>query len=77
MVKVARQWPDRIWAVEGAAGIGRPIAQRLLADGERVLDQVPPSLPPGPLTAAAVAALVHAVWITFLCADSAQSSLVA
>jgi transposase len=38
MIKVARQWPDRIWAVEGAAGIGRPIAQRLLADGERVLD---------------------------------------
>ena len=38
MVKVARQWPDRIWAVEGAAGIGRPIAQRLWADGERVLD---------------------------------------
>jgi transposase len=33
-----RQWPDRMWAVEGASGVGRPIAQRLLADGERVLD---------------------------------------
>jgi transposase len=33
-----RQWPDRMWAIEGANGIGRPIAQRLLADGERVLD---------------------------------------
>ena len=27
-----------MWAVEGANGIGRPVAQRLLADGERVLD---------------------------------------
>ena len=34
----ARQWPGRIWAVEGANGIGRPLAQRLLASGERVLD---------------------------------------
>lgn len=38
LLKVARQWPQRIWAVEGANGIGRPLAQRLLADGERVLD---------------------------------------
>jgi transposase len=36
--QVARQWPDRIWAIEGASGTGRPLAQRLLADGERVLD---------------------------------------
>jgi len=34
----ARQWPERVWAVEGANGIGRPLAQRLLASGERVLD---------------------------------------
>jgi transposase len=27
-----------MWAVEGANGIGRPLAQRLLAGGERVLD---------------------------------------
>jgi transposase len=38
MLKVARQWPQRVWAVEGANGVGRPVAQRLLADGERVLD---------------------------------------
>jgi transposase len=38
LLKVARQWPERTWAVEGANGIGRPLAQRLLADGERVLD---------------------------------------
>uniref|UniRef100_UPI002F2B69DD IS110 family transposase n=1 Tax=Motilibacter deserti TaxID=2714956 RepID=UPI002F2B69DD len=33
-----RQWPHRVWAVEGANGTGRPLAQRLLADGEDVLD---------------------------------------
>ena len=38
LVQYARQWPDRVWAVEGANGIGRPLAQRLLASGERVLD---------------------------------------
>ncbi len=31
-------WPDRVWAVEGANGIGRPLAQRLLESGERVVD---------------------------------------
>ena len=36
--QVARQWQDRVWAIEGANGTGRPLAQRLLADGERVLD---------------------------------------
>lgn len=29
---------DRVWAVEGSNGAGRPLAQRLLADGEHVLD---------------------------------------
>src|SRR5512143_974891 len=38
LLQTARQWPRRTWAVEGAAGTGRPLAQRLLADGERVLD---------------------------------------
>ena len=38
LLRLARQWPERVWAVEGANGIGRPVAQRLLADGERVLD---------------------------------------
>src|SRR5688572_5160776 len=31
-------WPDRVWAVEGSNGAGRPLAQRLLADGEQVVD---------------------------------------
>jgi transposase len=38
LLRFGRQWPQRLWAVEGANGIGRPVAQRLLADGERVLD---------------------------------------
>ena len=43
MVRLARRWPERIWAVEGAAGVGVQLAQRLVADGETVLD-VPPKL---------------------------------
>jgi transposase len=31
-------WPERVWAVEGSNGAGRPLAQRLLADGEHVVD---------------------------------------
>ena len=33
-----RQWPDQVWAVEGANGAGRPLAQRLVEAGEPVLD---------------------------------------
>jgi transposase len=43
MCRYARQWPGRVWAIEGCAGIGKHIAVRLLADGEQVLD-VPPKL---------------------------------
>jgi transposase len=35
---VREQWPDHRWAVEGAHGVGRPLAQRLLAQGETVVD---------------------------------------
>jgi hypothetical protein len=35
---VREQWPHHRWAVEGAQGVGRPLAQRLLAQGETVLD---------------------------------------
>ena len=34
----AKQWPERVWAVEGANGAGRPLAQRLLEAGEPVVD---------------------------------------
>ena len=34
----SEQWPQRRWAVEGASGLGRPIAQLLVAAGEQVLD---------------------------------------
>lgn len=38
MRKYAGTWSDRVWAVEGSNGAGRPLAQRLLEDGEQVLD---------------------------------------
>ena len=38
MRKTVAGWSDREWAVEGSNGAGRPLAQRLLADGERVVD---------------------------------------
>ncbi len=38
MRKHVAAWPQRTWAVEGSNGAGRPLAQRLLADGEHVVD---------------------------------------
>ena len=38
MRSYARAWPNRVWAVEGANGAGRPLAQRLLETGEHVVD---------------------------------------
>jgi transposase len=38
MRKHVTSYPDRVWAVEGGNGAGRPLAQRLLADGEHVVD---------------------------------------
>jgi transposase len=43
LVAWAASWPERTWAVEGAGGLGRLLAQQLAAAGERVLD-VPPRL---------------------------------
>ena len=37
----AAPWPERTWAVEGARGLGRLLAQQLLAAGERVVDVQP------------------------------------
>lgn len=34
----ARSWPQRVWAVEGCAGIGKHVADRLVAYGEQVVD---------------------------------------
>ena len=33
-----KAWPDRVWAVEGSNGAGRPLTQRLLEAGEHVVD---------------------------------------
>jgi len=38
MRKHVAAWTSREWAVEGSNGAGRPLAQRLLGDGERVVD---------------------------------------
>jgi transposase len=43
MTEFVKQWPDRVWAIEGCNGIGRHIAMRLIADGQDVVD-VPPKL---------------------------------
>ena len=41
LVAWAAGWPERIWAVEGAPGLGRLLGQQLVAAGERVLDVQP------------------------------------
>jgi transposase len=41
LVAWAAAWPERIWAVEGAAGLGYLLAQQLVAAGEHVLDIQP------------------------------------
>jgi transposase len=38
MLATGRRHIERLWAVEGCNGIGRHVAQRLVADGETVLD---------------------------------------
>lgn len=43
LVRYAKQWPDRLWAVEGCSGIGHHVASRLVMTGETVVD-VPPKL---------------------------------
>lgn len=43
LIRFAKRWPDRIWAIEGCQGIGKHVALRLLTAGEEVVD-VPPKL---------------------------------
>ena len=38
MLAYVAAWPDRVWAIEGCEGIGRHVAQRLIAKGEPVVD---------------------------------------
>ena len=38
MLAAGRKFTDRTWAVEGCNGIGRHIAQRLVADGKPAVD---------------------------------------
>ncbi|MFD6356886.1 IS110 family RNA-guided transposase [Nocardia tengchongensis] len=46
MLTAGKQFPDRVWAVEGCNGIGRHLAHRLVHDGEAVID-VPAKLATG------------------------------
>jgi len=41
LVTWAAAWPERTWAVEGAAGLGHLLARQLVAAGERVVDGQP------------------------------------
>jgi transposase len=43
MLRFARQFEQRTWAIEGCTGIGKHLVNRLLVDGEQVVD-VPPKL---------------------------------
>lgn len=43
LLRCAKRWPERVWAIEGCSGIGRHVAMRLIADGEEVVD-LPPML---------------------------------
>jgi transposase len=43
LLRWAERWPERIWAVEGASGLGHLLAQQLVAHQETVLD-VPATL---------------------------------
>ena len=38
LLAAGRQFPQRLWAVEGCQGVGRHLAQRLVGDGEIVVD---------------------------------------
>jgi hypothetical protein len=40
LMKYVRQWPQRVWAVEGSGGAGPPLAQRLVGDGEKPKGQL-------------------------------------
>jgi hypothetical protein len=37
----AASWPERVWAIEGARGLGQLLAQQLVGAGERVVDGQP------------------------------------
>jgi hypothetical protein len=38
LLEAVADYPDRVWAIEGANGMGRSIAQRLVAFDETVID---------------------------------------
>ena len=66
----ARQWPRRLWAVEGCAGIGKHVASRLVADGEEQLARHTSTNPALPAAAAQ-----SAVTLPVICVSTPQSAL--
>lgn len=38
LCRFATRWPDVVWAIEGAGGLGAPLATRLFADGIAAVD---------------------------------------
>ena len=88
MLAAGRKFSDRTWAVEGCNGIGRHIAQRLVADSEPVVD-VPAKLSArarvfstgqgrktGPVDAHSVAlAGLHSTGLRVITADDATVAL--
>src|SRR5215207_4196880 len=49
LVRWGKRFPECCWAVEGAGGLGRSVALRLVAAAERVVDVPPPSSLPEPV----------------------------
>jgi|ERR1035438_2004311 transposase len=49
MLAAGRKFKERTWAVEGCNGIGRHIAQRLVADSEPVVDCARETVRPRPV----------------------------
>lgn len=43
--RFAQDWPQAVWAIEGARGLGAPLAHKLAADGIEILD-IPAKLAP-------------------------------
>jgi transposase len=85
LVTWAQAWPERTWPLEGARGLGRLLAQQLVAAGERVLD-VQPKLAarvrllqtentgksdPNDVLSVAVAALRSRIWREVIADDHA------
>jgi NAD(P)-dependent dehydrogenase (short-subunit alcohol dehydrogenase family) len=74
MLAAGRRHTDRLWAVEGCSGIGRHVAQRLVADGETVVD-VPAKLDGPPIRFALPTAMALVKGTDTVCDIPARSDI--